>query len=154
VQAALGALQRRAGEARRQSDALQRAALLAHRLGLDWLEGVSGNDAGSLSLTVREASLNLRQAAELALLEPAALDRRWFDTHAIRRSVQRLGALHPAHPASTELAGTGAQLCEQGDRFIALLCDGEATQAAVLAQQLERAREALLGQLDQLLADA
>jgi len=154
VQAALGALQRRAGEARRQSDALQRAALLAHRLGLDWLEGLSGKDPGSLSLTVREASLNLRQAAELALLEPAALDRRWFDTHAIRRSVERLGALQPTHPASAGLADAGMQLCEQGGRFIALLCDGEAEQAAVLSRQLESARDALLGQLDSLLADA
>jgi len=154
VQAALGAVQRRAGEARRQSDALQRAALLAHRLGLDWLEGISGKDPGSLSLTVREASLNLRQAAELALLEPAALDRRWFDTHAIRRSVERLGALQPAHPASAGLADAGMQLCEQGSRFIALLCDGEAEQAAALSRQLESARDALLGQLDSLLADA
>ncbi|HKR76528.1 MAG TPA: methyl-accepting chemotaxis protein, partial [Rhodanobacter sp.] len=154
VQAALGAVQRRAGEARRQSDALLRAALLAHRLGLDWLEGISGNDPGSLSLTVREASLNLRQAAELALLEPAALDRRWFDTHAMRRSVERLGALQPAHPASSGLADAGGQLCEQGNRFIALLCDGETEQAAVLSRQLESARDTLLGQLDNLLADA
>ncbi|WP_426662753.1 methyl-accepting chemotaxis protein [Rhodanobacter aciditrophus] len=154
AQAALGALQRRAGEARRQSDALQRAALLSHRLGLDWLEGISGNDAGSLSLTVREGSLNLRQAAELALLEPAALDRRWFDTHAIRRSIERLGSLQPDHPASAGLADAGLQLCEQGNRFIALLSDGETDQAAALSRQIESGREALLGQLDALLADA
>ncbi|MEW9572839.1 methyl-accepting chemotaxis protein [Rhodanobacter sp. Si-c] len=154
VQAALGALQRRAGEARRQSDSLQRAALLAHRLGLDWLEGISGNDPGSLSLTVREASLNLRQATELALLEPAALDRRWFDTHTIRRSVERLGALRPGHPATASLAEAGAQLCEQGNRFVTLLCDGEGEQATVLSRQIESGRDALLGQLDTLLADA
>lgn len=154
VQAALGALQRRAGEARRQSDALQRAALLAHRLGLDWLEGISGNDPGSLSLTVREASLNLRQAAELALQEPSALDRRWFDTHAIRRSIERLAALQPERPATAALADAGVQLCEQGNRFIALLCDGEAEQAAALSPRIESIRDTLLGQLDKLLADA
>ena len=64
AQAALGALQRRGNETRRQSESLRRSALLAHRLGLDWLEGESGNDLASLSLTVREAALNLRQAME------------------------------------------------------------------------------------------
>ncbi|MDW2983342.1 methyl-accepting chemotaxis protein [Rhodanobacter sp. KK11] len=154
AQAALGALQRRGNEARRQSDALHRAALLAHRLGLDWLEGVSGNDPASLSLTLREASLNLRQAMELALLEPSALDRRWFDTHAINRSTDRLGALYRSHPASAGLGDSGARLCEQGDRFVALLCDGQLEQATALSQQTESGREALLGQLGALLADA
>src|SRR5574337_1447391 len=134
AQAALGALQRRGNEARRQSDALHRAALLAHRLGLDWLEGESGRDPASLSLTLREASLNLRQAAELALLEPGALDRRWFDTHAINRSADRLGALYQGHPASVGLSGSGSRLCEQGNRFVALLCDGQLEQAATLSQ--------------------
>ncbi|MBD8871230.1 methyl-accepting chemotaxis protein [Rhodanobacter sp. DHB23] len=154
AQAALGSLQRRAGEARRQSDSLQRAALLSHRLSLDWLETGSGNDPGSLSLIVREASLNLRQAAELALLDPAAVDRRWFDTHAIRSSVERLRALQPHHPAAAGLASAGAQLCEQGTRFVALLCDGEAAQASALSQQIDPARDTLLGQLNTLLADA
>ncbi|KZC34298.1 chemotaxis protein [Rhodanobacter sp. FW510-R12] len=154
AQAALGALQRRGNEARRQSDALHRAALLAHRLGLDWLEGESGRDPASLSLTLREASLNLRQAAELALLEPGALDRRWFDTHAINRSADRLGALYQGHPASAGLSGSGSRLCEQGNRFVTLLCDGQLEQAATLSQQMESDREALLGQLGALLADA
>ena len=154
VQAALGALQRRAGEARRQSDSLQRAALLSHRLSLDWLEGISGKDTGSLSLTLREASLNLRLAVELALAEPAALDRRWFDSHALRASAERLGGSQSGRPAAGGLVEAGKQLCEQGDRFVALLCNGEAGQAATLAPQIESSREALLGQLDKLLADA
>ncbi len=152
AQAALGALQRRSNEARRQSESLHRAALLAHRLGLDWLEGESGNDPASLSLTVREAALNLRQAMELALLEPAALDRRWFDTHALMRSVDRLAKCGSGDTAA--FSSAGAELSEQGNRFVALLNDGQRDQANELAQKLEAGQDALLAQLGTLLADA
>jgi methyl-accepting chemotaxis protein len=154
AQAALGALQRRGIEARRQAESLHRAALLAHRLGLDWLEGVSGSDPASLSMTVREGALNLRQAMELALLEPSALDRRWFDTHTINRSIGRLAALHQNERDVSGLTEAGVQLSERGGRFVALLCDGQLDQATALSQQLEAGREALLGQLGSLLADA
>ncbi len=154
AQAALGALQRRGSEARRQSESMHRAALLAHRLGLDWLESESGKDPASLSLTVREGALNLRQAMELALLEPGALDRRWFDTHTINRSIGRLTALHDDTAATTSLGEAGAQLCEHGNRFVSLLCDGRIDEATQLSQQLEAGREALLGQLGALLAEA
>jgi methyl-accepting chemotaxis protein len=154
AQAALGALQRRGSEARRQSESMHRAALLAHRLGLDWLESESGKDPASLSLTVREGALNLRQAMELALLEPGALDRRWFDTHTINRSIGRLTALHDDTAATASLSEAGAQLCEHGNRFVSLLCDGQIDEATRLSQQLEAGREALLGQLGALLAEA
>ncbi|MGH8157266.1 MAG: methyl-accepting chemotaxis protein [Rhodanobacter sp.] len=154
AQAALGALQRRSAEARRQAESLNRASLLAHRLGLDWLESESGHDPASLSLTVREAALSLRQAMELALLDPSALDRRWFDTHALSRTIERLAALRQEQPASSALSEAGAQLCEQSSRFVGLLCDGQLDQAVQLSQQLESGREALLGQLDSMLADA
>jgi len=154
TQAALGALQRRNGEARRQSESLHRAALLAHRLGLDWLEGESGNDPASLSLTVREAAMNLRQAMSLALLEPAALDRRWFDTHALVRGVQRLTRLRRGSSDSAALSEAGAQLGEQGNRFVALLGAGQLDQANELARTLEAGQDALLAQLDAMLVDA
>jgi methyl-accepting chemotaxis protein len=154
TQAALGALQRRGIEARRQGESLNRAALLAHRLGLDWLESESGNDAASLSLTVRESAASLRQAMELALLDPSALDRRWFDTHSLNRTVRRLTALHHNKPASAALDESGTLLCEQSQRFIALVCDGQLDEATQLSQQLEAGREALLSQLGTLLAEA
>jgi methyl-accepting chemotaxis protein len=153
AQAALGALQRRGIEARRQAEALNRAALLAHRLGLDWLENESGRDPASLSLSVREAAAGLRQAMELALLEPGALDRRWFDTHALNRTIVRLAALHQGDAAAA-LNAAGMRLQEQSNRFVTLLCDGQLEQATQLSQQLENEREALLGQLGALLADA
>ncbi|MEO8777316.1 MAG: methyl-accepting chemotaxis protein [Rhodanobacter sp.] len=153
-QAALGALQRRSTEARRESQTLRRAALLAHRLGLEWLEGESGNDAASLSLTVREASLNLRQAMAVALLEPAALDRRWFDTRTLVRSIDRLALLRGGSGDAAALSNAGMQLGEQGHHFITLLGDGQLEQASALAQQLEISREALLAQLDAALAAA
>ena len=103
---------------------------------------------------MREAALNLRQAMELALLEPGALDRRWFDTHTINRSIGRLAALHQGARDVSGLTETGAQLSEQGSRFVALLCDGQLEQASKLSLQLEIGREALLGQLGALLADA
>lgn len=154
AQSALGALQRRGNEARRQAEALQRAALLSHRLGLDWLESLSGNDPASLSLTVREGASNLSQAAVIALAEPAALDRRWFDTHAIRRSVERLVALHPQHAASADLDTAGNTLCAQGERFVTLLGNGETGPASEASQQIESGRDTLLAQLGNLLADA
>ena len=154
TQAALGALQRRSTEARRQSEALHRAALLAHRLGLDWLEGESGNDAASLSLTVREATMNLRQAMAVALLEPGALDRRWFDTRTLVRSIERLALLRHGSSDAATLSDAGARLGEQGNRFIALLGEGQLEQASALAQQLEAGREALLTQLGAALAAA
>lgn len=154
AQAALGALQRRGNEAKRQSESLHRAALLAHRLGLNWLEGESGNDPASLSLTVRETALNLRQAMALALLDPSALDRRWFDTHPINRSIERLVALHADSPATKELNDSGTLLCEQSNRFISLIGDGELERATQLSEQVESGRETLIGQLGNLLADA
>ncbi len=154
TQAALGALQRRGSEARRQAEALNRAALLAHRLGLNWLESESGSDPASLSLTVRETAFSLRQAMDLALLEPSALDRRWFDTHALNRSIKRLAALHRDLPAGAALSAAGAQLLQQSSHFVDLLSEGQLEKATQLSQELESGREALLGQLGSLLADA
>lgn len=154
TQAALGALQRRGNEARRQAEALNRAALLAHRLGLNWLESESGTDPASLSLTVRETAFSLRQAMDLALLEPSALDRRWFDTHALNRSITRLAKLHRDVPAGAALSAAGAQLLQQSSHFVDLLSEGQLEKATQLSQELESGREALLGQLGSLLADA
>ena len=154
TQAALGALQRRGSEARRQAEALNRAALLAHRLGLNWLESESGSDPASLSLTVRETVLSLRQAMDLALLEPGALDRRWFDTHALNRSLARLTAGQRDSAAGEALSLTGAKLLEQSSQFVSLLCDGQIERATQLSQELESGREALLSQLSTLLANA
>ncbi|MGB3497886.1 MAG: methyl-accepting chemotaxis protein, partial [Rhodanobacter lindaniclasticus] len=154
AQAALGASQRRSNEARRQSESLHRAALLTHRLGLDWLEGESGNDPASLSLTVREAAMNLRQAMNLALLEPAALDRRWFDTHALVNGVRRLAHLRHGADNGAALGDAGSQLGEQGQRFITLLGAGQLDQASAVARELEAGQDALLAQLDAMLADA
>jgi methyl-accepting chemotaxis protein len=152
AQAALGAWHRRAAEASRQSEALSRAALLAHRLALDWLETESGSDPASLSLTVREAAQGLRQAMELALQEPAALDRRWFDTQALNRTLHRLTAGRDG-PAASALTAAGARLREHGNSFATLLCDGHLDQAGQLVQQLESERETLLTQLNVLLSD-
>ncbi|PWK83104.1 methyl-accepting chemotaxis protein [Fulvimonas soli] len=154
AQAALGALQRRGTEARRQAEAMHRAALLAHRLALDWLDHHSGDDTASLSLAVRESAQGIRQAMELALQEPSSLDRRWFDTGALRRTLARLTARHAGHPAAAALDAAGARLDEQGSAFVGLLCEGKLDQAAQVSQQLEAEREALISQLAALLADA
>ena len=154
AQAALGALQRRSTEARRQSEALSRAALLAHRLALGWLEQEAGNDPASLSLAVRESAQGIRQATELALLEPGALDRRWFDTDALDRTVRRLAAQHPDQPAASALSEAGARLSEHGNAFVGLLCNGQIEQAQQLSQQLESEREAVVTHLAALLATA
>jgi len=154
VQAALGALQRRGTEARRQSEVLARSALLSQRLGLEWLESLSGKDQASLSLTVRETAQGIRQAMELALQEPAALDRRWFDTSALQRALQRLLAQHQGHPAAEGLSGTAARLGERGSAFVGLLCDGKTEQATAISSELETEREALVNQLALLLSES
>lgn len=154
TQATLGALKRRSTEARRQAEVLSRAALLAHRLALEWLESVSGRDSASLSLTVRETALGMGQAMALALLEPATLDRRWFDANPLRRSLQRLTAGHADSAAASTLMETGKRLGQRGNQFIGLLCEGKVDQATDMSHQLEAEREALVSQLAQLLTAA
>ena len=152
--ATLGALQRRGIEARRQSEALSRAALLAHRLALGWLEHDAGDDPASLSLSVRESAQGLRQAVELALREPSAMDRRWFDNGTLNHTLARLSAHYPGHPAAAMLSAAGARLAEQGNTFVGLLCEGQLDQATQLSQQLEAERETVIAQLATLLAEA
>jgi methyl-accepting chemotaxis protein len=132
---------------------LSRGALLAHRLALDWLESESGEDPASLSLTVRESAQSLRQAMDLALQEPAALDRRWFDTQPLHRTLRRLTAGRDTHPAAAALNAAATRLREHGNSFATLLCDGNIDQASQLVPQLESEREVVLTQLNALLAD-
>jgi methyl-accepting chemotaxis protein len=153
MKATLGALQRRAYEARRHGEALGRAAALAHRLCLSWLEGESGNDIASLSLTVRESVLGLRQSIELALQEPTALDRRWFDTDVLQRSLDRLMARHTNHPSCATLRESAARLQEHGSAFVELLNNGEFDLATQLSGKLENERETINNQLAAMLAD-
>lgn len=98
--------------------------------------------------------MNLRQAMAVALLEPTALDRRWFDTRTLVRSIDRLALLRPGSGDAATLSDASTQLSAQGNRFITLLGDGQLEQASALAQQLETGREALLAQLDFALAAA
>ncbi|MGC1549927.1 MAG: methyl-accepting chemotaxis protein [Rhodanobacter sp.] len=153
TQAAIGALQRRANEARRHGEALNRAAVLTHRLCLSWLEGETGDDIASLSLTVRESVQGLRQGMELALREPTALDRRWFDTDVLQRSLARLTASHRHHPASHALRESAARLHEQGNAFLELLGSGQLDRATQMSAQLESEREAINVHLAAMLAD-
>ncbi|GAB2564101.1 chemotaxis protein [Dyella jejuensis] len=153
MKATLGALQRRAYEARRHGEALGRAAALAHRLCLSWLEGESGSDTASLSLTVRESVTGLRQSMELALQEPTSLDRRWFDTDVLRRSLERLTSRHGHHPSSASLHQSAARLREQGEAFLELLGNGQFEQAAQLSGKLESERETINSQLATILSD-
>lgn len=152
AQAAVGALQRRSAEARRQAGALNRDALLSHRLGLEWLDGESGCDPTSLSVSVREGALSLRQAMDLAMLEPGAVDRRWFDTHALTSAIARLTALQD-EPTAAALAATGLRLREHSGHFVEALGDGKLEQAAEFSRLLESEREALLTRLSNLLVD-
>lgn len=147
AQAALGALQRRSTETRRKAESLSRAALLSHRLGLDWLENVSRSHPVALRLGVRETAIGLRQATEIALLEPGALDRRWFDTHSLTRTLAQLTARHPAEPLNAVINATAGRVHEKSTRFVSLLCEGQLAEARELSQQLESERELLLGQL-------
>ncbi|RDS81877.1 methyl-accepting chemotaxis protein [Dyella psychrodurans] len=153
VKATLGALQRRAYEVRRFSESLGRAAALAHRSSLGWLEGESGNDTASLSLTVRESVVGLRQSIELALQEPTSLDRRWFDTDVLVRSLDRLTARHSQHPSNQTLRESAARLQEHGHAFLELLNSGQFEQARQLCGKFESERETINSQLATMLTD-
>ncbi|MFC5740464.1 methyl-accepting chemotaxis protein [Dyella tabacisoli] len=159
TQAALGALQRRATEARRQTEALDRAAVLSHRLclnwlDLSWLDRTTGHSIAGLSLSLRESVQGLRQAMELALHEPAALDRRWFDMAVLKQVLQRFATHHTAHPAATPLLEAGQRLSNHAETFVSLLSQGELGQAAQLPGRLETERETIHQQLGMLLADS
>lgn len=153
VHASLGALQRRASEARRFGEGLNRASTLAHRLCLSWLEGESGNDPISLSLTVRESVQGLRHGMELALQEPTALDRRWFDTDALLRSADRLAAHHSGHAGSVSLRESVGRLHEQAGAFLELLGNNQRDEAAQISRKTESERDCINSQLASLLAD-
>jgi methyl-accepting chemotaxis protein len=120
---------------------------------LSWLEGESGNDIASLSLTVRESVLGLRQSIDLALQEPTALDRRWFDTDVLQRSLDRLMARHVNHPSCTTLRESAARLQEHGSAFVELLNNGEFDLATQLSSKLESERDTINNQLAAMLAD-
>ncbi|HTV86138.1 MAG TPA: methyl-accepting chemotaxis protein [Dyella sp.] len=153
MKATLGALQRRAYETRRFGEALGRAAALAHRSSLGWLEGESGNDTASLSLTVRESVVGLRQSVELALQEPTSLDRRWFDTDVLVRSLDRLTARHSQHPSNQGLRESAARLQEHGQAFLELVNTGQFDLAKKLCGKFEAEREAINHQLAAILTD-
>lgn len=151
AQATLGALQRRSTEAMRHAEALDRAAVLAHRLCLGWLDHADAHSLASLSLCLRESIQGLRQAMEIALLEPAAMDRRWFDTTAFENALQQLGAWPSTQDASQALLAAGNRLGGHADAFVRLLTEGQLDQAAQMTDQLEREREAIHQQLSELL---
>ncbi|WP_304488646.1 methyl-accepting chemotaxis protein [Dyella sp. 2HG41-7] len=153
LKATLGALQRRAYETRRHGEALSRAAALAHRSCLSWLEGESGNDIASLSLTVRESVIGLRQSMELALQEPTSLDSRWFDTDVLKRSLERLTARHAHHPSNAGLHESAKRLREHGEAFLELLGNGQVEMATQMSHKLESERDAINNQLAAMLAD-
>lgn len=153
LKAMLGALQRRAYETRRHGESLNRAAALAHRLCLSWLESESGNDLASLSLSVRESVIGLRQSMELALQEPTSLDRRWFDTDVLKRSLDRLTARRGDHPSGASLHESAARLREHGEAFLELLGNGQTELAKQMSDKLETERELINTQLAAMLAD-
>lgn len=150
AQAMFGALQRRSTEAMRHAESLDRAAVLAHRLTLGWLDQSEAQSTASLSLCLRESVQGLRQAMEVALHEPAAMDRRWFDTSTFQRALVRVGA----QEGSRELVDAGQRLAAHADSFVRLLGEGLVDQAAQLPDHIEREREAIHKQLGELLNKA
>jgi methyl-accepting chemotaxis protein len=153
AQASLGALARRSREAQRHAEALNRAAVLGHRLGLDALDKLGARDPASLSLTIRESSMSIGQAMQLALRDPSALDRRWFDAGTLRNAIARLAAQRPGRPAAELLTEAGTRLGEQGESFANLIGEGQAEAAAQLPSRIESERETIGQQLSALLAD-
>ena len=153
LKASFGALARRAQEVRRHGEAVGRSAALAHRLALGWLEHESGQDIATLSMAVRESAAGLRQSVELALQDPAALDRRWFETDVLLRNLDRLAARQGAHPACEDLRACAARLHEYSISFLELLGSGQIEQAAQLCGNFESEREQINAQLARVLVE-
>ena len=154
AQASLGALQKRTVEARRQAEALDRACVLSHRLCLGWLDQDAESSLAGLSLSLRESIQGLRQAMELALHEPAALDRRWFDTAVLDHVLARLADKHAQHPAAIQLMAAGQRLSAHAGSFVSLVSQGDMQAAAAFPDRVEAERETIHQQLGVLLADA
>lgn len=151
VLAQLGAIERRSTENRRQAQSLCRAALLAQRLALDWLESAGARDPASLSLGIREATQILRQATGLAQLDPAALDHRWFDTATLQGALERLAALQPDPLETVALGAAATRVRGHASHFVSELCAGRHEQADASALALEGDGDALLMELRALL---
>ncbi|MBB3225617.1 methyl-accepting chemotaxis protein [Luteibacter sp. Sphag1AF] len=153
IQATQGSLSRVANEARRQADATSRAAVLAHRLGMSRLETEGGMDAASLTQMIREATQGMRYALDLAVRDPAGLDRRWLDTTPLMRCIEQLRKRRgdAVGPALTEAGERFSLLASQ---FIVLLADGKHADASHAVPAMQRELDAIVQNLSGALSEA
>jgi methyl-accepting chemotaxis protein len=153
VQATQASLGRACTESRRQADALSRAAVLAHRLGMSRLDADGEMDSASLSQVIREASQGMRYALDLASRDPSGLDRRWFDTAPLMRGIDQLRHRRGMNGAGLPLAEAGERFTTQSGAFVALLADGKHAEATQSMPQLHHELDSIVQNLSALLAE-
>jgi methyl-accepting chemotaxis protein len=153
IQATQATLGRIGQESRRQADALSRAAILAHRLGMSRMDGGDGLDAASLSQLIREASQGMRYALDMAARDPGGLDRRWLDTTPLLRCIDQLRQKQGLRSAAQPLAEAGDRFTTQSSAFVALLADGKHAEAAQAVPELHRDLDAIVQNLSSLMAE-
>jgi methyl-accepting chemotaxis protein len=153
IQATQATIGRIGQESRRQADALSRAAILAHRLGMSRMDGDGELDMASLSQLIREASQGMRYALDMAARDPGGLDRRWLDTAPLLRCIDQLRTRQGQRNASQPLADAGDRFTSQSSTFVALLADGKLAEANQFVPELHRDLDAIVQNLSTLLAE-
>ncbi|TCV94131.1 methyl-accepting chemotaxis protein [Luteibacter rhizovicinus] len=153
IQATQAALGRMTNEARRQADATSRAAVLAHRLGMSRLETEGGMDPASLTQMIREASQGMRYALDLAIRDPAGLDRRWLDTTPLMRCIDQLRQRR-GDVVGHALVEAGERFSAQSSQFVMLLADGKHADATQAVPAMHRELDAIVQNLSGALSEA
>lgn len=106
--------------ARRHGEAIARAALLAHRIGVIRL-GESVEDTARTSLAIVETARSLYRAIEIAALRPGSEDMRWLDPEQAGQRIfawvervcrQQASAESELRPAAETFVGSSRQLAK------------------------------------------
>jgi len=143
IAATLAEIGRFSTVAHRQTEAIARACVLAHRIGASQL-GSHAQSPDNATRAVRETVRGLRYAIELAANRPGSEDLRWLDADAPGEQMQALIARMQSTPGAGDRAAALGSAVEGFVRrardLISLIAAGKASEA--------RAR---LGELDSLL---
>lgn len=144
LQAEQEALVRRMHGARRHAEAVARCALLSQHLVVEWLESSCRYDEAALALCIREAANGLVASMRLAVADSSTLDRRLFDTSALRRLLGRLAEADRTGIHAEQLESAGKSMHALSQSISSMLAQGDTDAAKLALDGLEATRESIL----------
>jgi methyl-accepting chemotaxis protein len=144
IQAENEAWARRMVAARRHADAAARGAQLALFLAVEWMESTCRDDEATLALCAREAANGLVSAVRLAITDPSTVDRRLFDTAALRRLLERLAQTDRATDRAERLEAAGRSMMALTQSLSTMLANGDLEGAKQALGNMETERETAL----------